>query len=178
MDGCIHRRGQCRGGDCAREQLGQARRYRLHSGDCGAHLVFCDQQRYEGVAPLFRDKVWKSIIARPTNAQDINGLVCLVADTRGRAPAPVEIDPEELAMIMYTSGTSGAKGAAHASGDLPGDMANMELAAAAAAMSNPEAIATMMQRGFEPTSLLAKTPVPRQRMSCPVPRQPAPAGVS
>ena len=125
-------------------------------GDCGAHLVFCDQQRYEGVAPLFRDKGVEAIIARPTNAQDINGLSAFVADTRGRAPAPVEIDPEELAMIMYTSGTSGKpKGAASTHRAICQAIYNMELAAAAAAMSNPEAIATMMQRGFEPTSLLA-----------------------
>jgi acyl-CoA synthetase (AMP-forming)/AMP-acid ligase II len=124
--------------------------------DCGARLVFCDQARYDGVAQLFRDKGIDAIIARPAKGEDPNGLDAMVADFRGRAPTPVEIDPEDLAMIMYTSGTSGKpKGAASTHRAICQALYNMECAHFAAAMSNSELIQTMLERGFEPTSLLA-----------------------
>jgi len=124
--------------------------------DCGARLAFCDQQRYDGVAELFRDKGIDAIIARPAKAEDPNGLDAFVADFRGRAPAPVDIDPEDLAMIMYTSGTSGKpKGAASTHRAICQALYNMECAAIAAAMCNGELIKEMLGRGFAPTSLLA-----------------------
>ena len=124
--------------------------------DCGARLAFCDQQRYDGVGELFRDKGIEAVIARPTRGEDPNGLDALVADFRGRAPTPVAIDPTDLAMIMYTSGTSGKpKGAASTHRAICQALYNMECAAIAAAMSNGELIGTMLERGFEPTSLLA-----------------------
>ena len=124
--------------------------------DCGARLAFCDQQRYDGVAELFRDKGIDAIIARPADAEDINGLDAFVADFRGRAPAPVTIGPEDLVLIMYTSGTSGKpKGAASTHRAICQALYNIECAAAAAAMSNGELIKAMLVRGFESTSLLA-----------------------
>jgi steroid-24-oyl-CoA synthetase len=124
--------------------------------DAGARLCFCDQQRYDGVEALFRDKGIDAIIARPARAENVNGLDAVLADFRGRAPAPVAIDPEGLAMIMYTSGTSGKpKGAASTHRAICQAMYNMECAAIAAAMSNGELIGAMLERGFEPTSLLA-----------------------
>ena len=124
--------------------------------DCGARLAFCDQQRYDGVAELFRDQGIDAIIARPARGEDPNGLDAFVADFRGRAPAPVDIDPEDLAMIMYTSGTSGKpKGAASTHRAICQALYNMECAAIAAAMCNGELIKQMLGRGFEPTSLLA-----------------------
>ena len=124
--------------------------------DCGARLAFCDQQRYDGVAELFRDKGIDAIIARPADAEDINGLDAFVADFRGRAPAPVTIGPEDLVLIMYTSGTSGKpKGAASTHRAICQALYNIECAAAAAAMSNGELIKAMLERGFESTSLLA-----------------------
>ncbi|MCP5132003.1 MAG: acyl--CoA ligase [Pseudomonadales bacterium] len=124
--------------------------------DCGARLVFCDQQRYDGVAELFRGRGVEAIIARPARADDPNSLDALVADFRGRGPAAVGIDPEDLAMIMYTSGTSGKpKGAASTHRAICQALYNLEYAAAVAAMNNGELINAMVEKGFEPTSLLA-----------------------
>jgi steroid-24-oyl-CoA synthetase len=124
--------------------------------DCGARLVFCDQQRFDGVSELFRDKGIHSIIARPTKKEHPNSLDAFIADFRGKAPTPVTIDPEDLAMIMYTSGTSGKpKGAASTHRAIAQAIYNMECAAIAAAMCNGELISAMLERGFEPTSLLA-----------------------
>ncbi|MEE4144573.1 MAG: AMP-binding protein, partial [Halieaceae bacterium] len=81
--------------------------------DAGARLVFCDQQRFNGAAEMFREKGVKAIVVRPTKDVDPDGLSPFVADFRGKSPTPVAIDPQDLAMIMYTSGTSGKpKGAA------------------------------------------------------------------
>jgi acyl-CoA synthetase (AMP-forming)/AMP-acid ligase II len=124
--------------------------------DAGARLVFCDQQRYDGVAQLLRDKGIEAVIARPTNADDPLGLATLVADFQGAKPEPVDIAAEDLAMIMYTSGTSGKpKGAASTHRAICQALYNFECAAIAAAMCNGETIGAMLERGFEPTSLLA-----------------------
>jgi acyl-CoA synthetase (AMP-forming)/AMP-acid ligase II len=124
--------------------------------DCGARLVFCDQQRYDGVADRFRDRGIDAVIARPSRRQDPNGLDAMVAEFKGKSPAPAGVDPEDLAMIMYTSGTSGKpKGAASTHRAICQALCNMDCAATAAAMCNGELIGAMLERGFEPTSLLA-----------------------
>ena len=124
--------------------------------DAGARLTFCDQQRHDGVADLFREKGIDIVVVRPKRAEDPRGLDQFVADFRGRAPAGVEIDTNDLAMIMYTSGTSGKpKGAASTHRAICQALYNMECAAIAAAMTNGEAITAMLERGYEPTSLLA-----------------------
>jgi acyl-CoA synthetase (AMP-forming)/AMP-acid ligase II len=124
--------------------------------DAGARLVFCDQQRYDGCADIFRSKGIDAVIARPVQDADPLGLDAFVADYRGRRPAPVEIDPDDLALIMYTSGTSGKpKGAASTHRAICQALYNMECAAIAAAMSNPEKIGAMLEKGHEPTNLLA-----------------------
>ncbi len=124
--------------------------------DAGARLVFCDQQRFDGVAELLREQGVKAIVVRPTKSEDPDGLAPFVADYLGKAPTPVSIGPEELAMIMYTSGTSGKpKGAASTHRAICQALCNMECAAIAAAMCNSDKIGAMLEKGFEPTSLLA-----------------------
>lgn len=124
--------------------------------DAGAKLVFCDQQRYDGVAEIFAQKGVQAVIARPANADDPQGLQAFVAGHEGNSPAPVEISPDDLALIMYTSGTSGKpKGAAISQRAICQAIFNMECCAIAAAMTNGETITAMLERGFEPTSLLA-----------------------
>ena len=124
--------------------------------DAGARLVFCDQQRYDGIKEFYADKDVTLVIARPTDANHPHSLQNFVADFVGSVPAPVPILPEDLALIMYTSGTSGKpKGAATTHRAISQAIYNMECCAFAAAMTNGELIGAMMARGFEPTSLLA-----------------------
>ncbi|MEH6585505.1 MAG: class I adenylate-forming enzyme family protein [Halioglobus sp.] len=124
--------------------------------DAGSKLVICDQQRYDGVAQLMADKGIQTLIARPSNPDDLSGLRAFVANFVGKTPQLVDIDGDDLAIIMYTSGTSGKpKGAASTHKAICQAVFNMECAAIAAAMTNGELITAMLERGYEPTSLLA-----------------------
>ena len=124
--------------------------------DSGARFVFCDQQRYDGVADIFEAEGIQAIIARPANADDPMGLPSFVADYVGATPEPVAIDTEDLTLIMYTSGTSGKpKGAASTNRAICQAVFNMECNAMASAMTNGETIGAMLEKGFEPTGLLA-----------------------
>ena len=83
------------------------------------------------------------------NADDPNGLPVFVADYVGAVPAPVDIDPDDMAMIMYTSGTSGKpKGAVSTHRAICQAVFNMECAAIAAAMysASPWAASSMFVR--------------------------------
>ena len=124
--------------------------------DADARLVFCDQARYDGLAASVRDPAVRLVIARPTRRDDPAGLDSLLSASAGQAATPVAIRGDDLAMIMYTSGTSGVpKGAASTHAAICQALYNFEFAAAAAAMCNGEAITAMLERGYEPTSLLA-----------------------
>tara|TARA_R110000823_G_scaffold171736_11_gene304260 strand:+ start:26680 stop:28362 length:1683 start_codon:yes stop_codon:yes gene_type:complete len=124
--------------------------------DSGARCVFLDQQRYDGVAERFAERGIRMLIARPATADHPHSLEAFVAGYAAETPRPVAIDGDDLAMIMYTSGTSGKpKGAASTHRALSQAIFNMECAAVAAAMTNGELITAMLEQGFEPTSLLA-----------------------
>lgn len=124
--------------------------------DAQAKMAFCDQARYNGVADLLAEKGIASIVVRPENADDQRSLGAFIGDHKGAKPNVVALNPDDLAMIMYTSGTSGKpKGAASTHRALGQAIFNMECSSIASAMTNGELIGAMMERGFEPTALLA-----------------------
>ena len=125
-------------------------------GDADVRLAVLDQARYSGVADWLEANDVAAVIARPEDADDPLRLTTFVARFQGASPPQVAIDGEDLALIMYTSGTSGApKGAASTHRAMCQAQYNFEFAAAAAAMCNMDRISAMLERGFESTSLLA-----------------------
>lgn len=124
--------------------------------DAGARLVICDQQRYDGIAERMAELGIRALVARPDNPDDPASLQSFVDACDTAAPEPVALDGNDLAMIMYTSGTSGKpKGAVSTHRAICQALYNMECAAIAAAMTNGDLVGAMLERGFEPTSLLA-----------------------
>jgi long-chain acyl-CoA synthetase len=126
--------------------------------DAAVRVLFCDQRRYDHVADLLPDLGVKTIVARPTAAlkpsQAID-MAELVASTDVGPLPEVEVYTEDPALIMYTSGTTGnPKGALSNQRNVCQSTYNFELAAIAAAMTDPESVARMLQKGFEQKSLL------------------------
>ncbi len=125
-------------------------------GDAEVSIAICDQPRYNGVAEFLQEQGIIPLIARPDDDQDSNSLHIPLNECRGKTPQAVAIDPQDLAIIMYTSGTTGKpKGAASTHRAISQALYNFECASTAAAMCNGETIGAMLERGFEPTSLLA-----------------------
>jgi acyl-CoA synthetase (AMP-forming)/AMP-acid ligase II len=124
--------------------------------DAGARLVICDQQRYDGISARMKDQGIHALIARPADPEHAASLSAFVDSCVQSVPEPVALSGDDVAMIMYTSGTSGKpKGAVSTHRAICQALFNMECAAIAAAMTNGELIGAMLERGFEPTSLLA-----------------------
>jgi len=124
--------------------------------DAQARLAFLDQQRYDGVSEHLAERGIAAVIGRPDDSADPKGLPHFVAGHENAAPVVPDIAQDDVALMMYTSGTSGKpKGAVTSNRAICQAIYNMECCAIAAAMTNGETIAAMLERGFEPTSLLA-----------------------
>ena len=79
----------------------------------------------------------------------------LATATAGRSPA-VNIQPDDLAMIMYTSGTSSqAKGVMSTHRAMAQGVVNLEFFGALYVMTSPERFGAMMAAGFDMTTLMA-----------------------
>jgi long-chain acyl-CoA synthetase len=132
------------------EELGYA------LNDAGARLVVCDIERHTLVRAQLAELDCQAVVVRSGSA-DIGAATRWEATQESPAQAPeVALDREDLAMIMYTSGTTGKpKGAASTHAAICQALQNFELMAYVSAMTNPEVIGKMMGSGFEPCTLLA-----------------------
>lgn len=138
---------------------GKARELEFAIEDAGASAVFCDQQRFDLVAATLAEKGIPAVIARPekpNTGAGVYDLANLLSGHETAAMPTVEVNGDDLALMLYTSGTTGApKGAVSTHDALCQALQNFEVAAMASAMINPEAIGAMLESGLEPTQMLA-----------------------
>jgi len=137
---------------------GRARELAFALGDADARAVFCDQQRCDQLAAHLQATGLPAIVARPSGAglpggaRDLEDFIAGVDDT---AFPGVAIAPEDPALMMYTSGTTGTpKGALSTQRAVCQSIVNIDCQATASAMINPEAIGAMMRMGVAPTQML------------------------
>lgn len=135
---------------------GRAEELSYALGDAGATLVVCDPERLALVRPRLQDLGCDAIVARSAGT-DTSSAEPWETTQRGPAECPeLAISPDDLVMIMYTSGTTGKpKGAASSHLAIAQALYNFELMAYMSAMANPEIIGRMMSSGFEPSTLLS-----------------------
>ncbi len=72
--------------------------------DSGSKLIVCDRERMERIAPTLTDLDIATVVVRGDGEHIFDELMLKYAD---RSPAPVAIDGEDNAIIMYTSGSTG-----------------------------------------------------------------------
>jgi len=125
--------------------------------DAGAKLVFTDQQRAGYLTDRLERLQCKAVVVRGDISQLGDGFDSFESTQGGSADMPdIEIASGDLAMIMYTSGTTGKpKGAASTHFAICQALYNMEMNGYASAMANPDTVGKMMSSGHEPATLLA-----------------------
>lgn len=141
---------------------GKARDLLFAVRDSGCKTVFCDQQRYDLMADGLAESAIRAVIARgESRVGTAYGMSMedFIADSdiAGTATPPATpISPEDMAMIMYTSGTTGTpKGAVSTHRAICQAIMNFDCTATASAMANPELIGKMLNKGYEPVQMLA-----------------------
>lgn len=132
--------------------------------DSTPKLLFCDAARYAHIAvDLHGDLAPLNLQIIVTEAiepsLDLSLSLRLYAEIIATAPPALPtapIDSDDLAMIMYTSGTSNhAKGVVSTHRAMCQGMANLEFYGAVSAMTSPAQISAMMTAGFEMSTLMA-----------------------
>lgn len=138
---------------------GTARELGYALEDAGARAVFCDEQRYASISSIDVAGELLSIVVRGNEVEATEQCCSLqefIAGAGGVSMPAAEISPEDHAMIMYTSGTTGKpKGALSTHAALGQAISNFECTGTALAMSNMDIIGKMMAKGLDAVSLLA-----------------------
>jgi long-chain acyl-CoA synthetase len=123
--------------------MNRARELRLLLADSGARLLVCHESLYADVVrPLFADDpaplpAWPAVMTtseleyqsrhdarlfagvRRQRAEGAEDLSTVIAAHAGRKPPPVQLGPDDVAMLVYTSGTTGVpKGAMNTHGNI------------------------------------------------------------
>ena len=109
--------------------------------DCGARVFIADEERLERAAPHLK-KLGLGVISIRTDKSfdlDLRKIENLIATDKSTIMPPVDMESDDTALIMYTSGTTGhPKGAYSSHRNIIGTLLSFEVTAYAKARGAPK----------------------------------------
>ncbi len=128
--------------------------------DSEAKVVLIDEQRLRYVVDDLQQLELQAIAARTPDEllqrANVADYWQLLEPYRGQAAPTPDVKPDDLFMMLYTSGTTGKpKGAMTSHYALSQAMYSFDVNAYACSMCNPEAVGKMLEKGYDQASLLA-----------------------
>ncbi len=124
--------------------------------DSMAKLVICDQARFDTITAAPNELSCQTILVGATGPTDSLSFEEIISANLGAAMPEVACESDDIAQIMYTSGTTGRpKGAVSSHGNICQAIFSFEFHGTCSAMANPEAIGKMFSTGFAPCTLLS-----------------------
>lgn len=123
--------------------------------DLQPRLLICDAKRFAHVAQDLDEMACGAVVLDGLPGQGLADWAALIAPDAPAVQAP-DLSPSDVALILFTSGASSqAKGVVSTQLAVCQGLFNIDYIGAISAMTSPEAIAVMMARGLQPTTLTA-----------------------